>query len=529
MLRVSTVKQDLTPQREAVLAAARKEYKESEIVIVQGKESAIKLAEMERQTLNELKSVVEQYPSIECVYFFSVDRLARRVSVVMSIKEWADSKQINLVFLNPYPFSTWFKSTEGIWKKNDISDVYLMFLAFGAKMEMEIKQERFAAAKALNKQLNKPTNMILYGYKTDADKNLMLHPQHAKVIRWIFDSYLKKNLSTREIYEEGVELGYWENRQENTSKSNHIRNILINYCYAGGENKGGLRYPPIVNKEDVDAAIELMHTKKVMPKNNNRADYLCKGILKDETSGYTLRAKKWHCRYSILQNIDNAFGVNMNVADTLIWRTAMEVKWNLITHADSTQKEKIEAELNNIEDKILNLKDYIEKNIQPKYTKAYDAYVNGKGRITQDMYNNTISNLDAEHKQFTQKVEALEKRQIELLAVYNELMHKEKRDVSIYSIKEISDDKQRLEIIKECITNMTVKALGHKQYIFKVHHKLATSPTMYLYVNKGQTTHLYLINGEFDIDNIKQALEECKLIDITDEIEYRHVRGKDAK
>ena len=205
-LRVSSIRQDLTAQREAVLAAAKKEYKASEIIEVQGKESAIKLDEMERQTLNEMKDVVEQYPSIECIYFFSVDRLARRVSIVMSIKEWADTRQINLVFLNPYPFSTWFKSTDGVWKKNEISDVYLMFLSFGAKMEMQIKGERFAAAKALNKEQNKPNGKILYGYTKDENKNLIFDKKEAKAVRWVFDSYLKKGMSTVEIFDEGVEL-----------------------------------------------------------------------------------------------------------------------------------------------------------------------------------------------------------------------------------------------------------------------------------------------------------------------------------
>jgi hypothetical protein len=47
-LRVSSLKQDLTAQKEAVVSAAKKEYKDSEIIVVQGKESAIKLDEMER-------------------------------------------------------------------------------------------------------------------------------------------------------------------------------------------------------------------------------------------------------------------------------------------------------------------------------------------------------------------------------------------------------------------------------------------------------------------------------------------------
>ena len=97
--RVSSYRQDLEYQRNEVKTEALKNYKLSEIIEVTGKESAIKLSEEQRQTLNEMKSIVEDNPTIDSIYFFAVDRLARRVSVVMSIKEWADDHNINLVFL----------------------------------------------------------------------------------------------------------------------------------------------------------------------------------------------------------------------------------------------------------------------------------------------------------------------------------------------------------------------------------------------------------------------------------------------
>ena len=39
-------------------------YKENEIIIVKGKESAIKLREEERQTLNEMKQLISEHKSI---------------------------------------------------------------------------------------------------------------------------------------------------------------------------------------------------------------------------------------------------------------------------------------------------------------------------------------------------------------------------------------------------------------------------------------------------------------------------------
>ncbi len=250
--RVSSYRQDLEYQKDIIKKAALKEYDESEIVEVDGKESAIKLDEMERQTLNEMKSIVELHPTIESIYFFAVDRLARKVSVVMSIKEWADARKINLVFLNPYPFNTWFKSTDDVWKKNEISDIYLMFLSFGASMEMQIKGERFAAAKEVLKAKNQPTGKMLYGYTTDEKNDVIADPVKGAVIKWMFDCYLYKGMSTTKIYEEGVEKGYWGELKSRSSRSNRIRQYLSNYAYAGLKTDRELIYPAIVKKEDVD-------------------------------------------------------------------------------------------------------------------------------------------------------------------------------------------------------------------------------------------------------------------------------------
>ena len=72
-LRVSSIQQDLEAQRIAVLSEIKKDgYKPNEVEIVSAKESAIKLDEMQRQTLNEMKSLIEKYDSIKDVYFFAI-------------------------------------------------------------------------------------------------------------------------------------------------------------------------------------------------------------------------------------------------------------------------------------------------------------------------------------------------------------------------------------------------------------------------------------------------------------------------
>lgn len=525
--RVSSLRQDLTAQMVAVKTAALKEYKESEIIEVSGKESAIKLDIEERQTLNEMKSLVDENPYIESIYFFAVDRLSRRVSVVISIKEWADERQINLVFLNPYPFSTWFRNTDGKWKKNEISDIYLMFLGYGAKMEMEIKGDRFATAKKWLRENNKVTGKLLYGYKADDKKNIAIDLEKAKVIRWCFDCYLKKGMSTTEIFLEGVELGYWKNLSSRTSKANKVRVYLKNYAYAGIPQKGGVVYPQIIGIEEVDEAIKLMNKKVNKPtKSLMKNIYYCKGILRDEETNTCLIVDRNHVRYKAT-NAKHLYGINLNVCDSLLWATAFEAKWNLMSANDSSQKKEAQIQMEEIANKITNIHNYIDKELSPKFTKAYEAYINSRGRITLEQYNETIDALEKEQKKTESKINALEKRETELSNLLIELSRKEKRDVSIYTIRDIKDDKHRMEIINECITNMTITKKNSKMYIIKVSSVMVTSPNVYIHIHNSPTkTYTYWVVGKVDFDNLDiiKEIKEQTIIDISSEIEIRYKR-----
>ena len=179
--RVSTTAQDLKPQLDAVKRQIIADgYKESEIAEVKGKESAIKLKEEERQTLNEMKQLISDYPTIEAVYFFAVDRLARRMSVVMSVKEWADENNIILVFLNPQPMYTFIRNEKGELIKNDLTDLLLAMLSYGAMMEMRIKQERFKTSKESLRAAGKVSvGKPMYGYYKAADKSIQINDDEA--------------------------------------------------------------------------------------------------------------------------------------------------------------------------------------------------------------------------------------------------------------------------------------------------------------------------------------------------------------
>ena len=101
--RVSTEGQDLTQQTDEVLREVHKDgYTDSNIIIIEDKESAIKLSEEERHGLNMMKDHINNNPNIKCVYIYELSRLSRRQLVLFSIRDFLVERKIQLICLKPY-------------------------------------------------------------------------------------------------------------------------------------------------------------------------------------------------------------------------------------------------------------------------------------------------------------------------------------------------------------------------------------------------------------------------------------------
>lgn len=101
--RVSSIQQDLTQQTEEVLKEVYKDgYSDENIIIIEDKESAIKLSEEERMGLNKIKEYINNDPTIETVYLYELSRLSRRQLVLFSIRDYLVERHIQLICLKPY-------------------------------------------------------------------------------------------------------------------------------------------------------------------------------------------------------------------------------------------------------------------------------------------------------------------------------------------------------------------------------------------------------------------------------------------
>lgn len=479
--RVSTIAQDLQPQLDAVKRQIiADEYKESEIVVVKGKESAIKLKEEQRQTLNEMKQLIDEYPSIEAVYFFAVDRLARRMSVVMSIKEWADERKINLVFLNPQPMYTFKRNEKGELVKNELTDLLLAMLSYGAMMEMRIKQERFKTSKDRLKAAGKVyVGKPMYGYYKAADKTIQKNDEEAKVISDLFYDYLNTSTSLKLLHEDYVAKGRLPNIKGGPARIQHLFEEL---GYSGRNQN--IKYPAIVTPEIQDAVIEKMKLNKSQPKNTHKNIFLAKGLLFDSATNCTMTGSGNRGVYRT--HVGKLEVVNVNAVDSILWYCAIKYKSFQLANKQIDLSDDYKKEISSNEARIETLIQKLEANSKNQKLALKKLLA---GKVSEEAYNLTADDLVKEEKELetfitqaqnniTRIKKLLEVDTIESLA--------DKQS----NLEEITDDVHRQEIIKETIGKAIMQRVSGTEKIITIipkhRYRIETGvPTKYI-IKRGQ-------------------------------------------
>lgn len=285
--RVSSKGQSLKDQKNAVMKAALQwGYKDDEIIEVEGKESAVKLEEEKRETINEMKEYIDEYPTVESIFFFGVDRLARRVRVVVDVVDDLTKKDINCVFLNPTLIHT-IDIINGEKRINSIAHLVLMFLGYAAEMEAKMFKARVANSKNILRQKGRIANgKPIFGYYAKEDNSIGIKEDEAHLVRRIFNRYAEDNCSINMIYkelstdEEVTEITDYFRNGLKTTIYGRIRSILINKSYSGRPDRRNKRkysptYPSIVDVELQDKCIAILNKNKSTSKKETKKHLLC--------------------------------------------------------------------------------------------------------------------------------------------------------------------------------------------------------------------------------------------------------------
>lgn len=512
LIRVSTQHQSLTEQRDKVVATAIADgYSKSEIAVVEGKESAIKLKEEQRETLNEMKNIIEENPSIESVYVFAIDRLARRVSVVLSVKDYLLERGINLVFINPHKMGTMRKDEKtGKMVEDELTKLLLMLLSYGAEMEMSIKKARFATARdALKAQGKIATGVALYGYYRASDGKATIKEEEAECVRDVFNIYANENISLQGLFKRMVAMGKWENNVTPMAMSTRVRNIITNMAYSGGTPTQRLKgkgertevYPAIVSEELQQKALAKLQTNAKKPKTTSKHLYFGKGLVKFEMESgkqYAMAPVRRNVNYAIMNGIVKA-GVNLNIIDSILWDEAVTLKrHHMNVDVKQTRETYIETIAQNKE-QIAAIQPKLDV-IKERQAKAFQMLM--KGKVSEDIYDATMKDIANDEQTYSKQIAKLETANKHMQTMLEEMT-----DATILesNLAQITDDEERVKIINQVIEMVIVRKVEQAdkrafKYTIEVVPKDVLKPFYtphhFIYWASGGIFNLYLdLNG----------------------------------
>ena len=349
LVRVSTTVQELKEQEREVYELAIKDgYKDEDIIPICEKESAIKLKEEERLGLNRLKEVVES-EDVRDVYIWEVSRLARTKKVLFSMEEYFVTRKIQVTFKAP----NFFRLLKADGTLDEGADMIFTIYAQMAESEMRTKKERFKRSKdARRKQGYFTGGFVLYGYKVDDDKKLVINEEEADVVKLIYTMYLSGKYSYRSLAKEIQAMGYFADKTFTTAQT-AIKKILCNTAYAGLPSADGSYtklktegniYPALVTTDMIERCKKIAEGNIILPKKKYSTVYFGKGILRCPDCGKVMIAVKsrnfYHCTKCGNKNI-----ININMVDSALWLCASPLYVEKMAKKDEGQKEYYETQI----------------------------------------------------------------------------------------------------------------------------------------------------------------------------------------
>lgn len=311
LARVSTWGQDVEQQTQVIKNEAIKDgYDDKDIIIIEDHESAIKLSEEERQGLNKMKAAIQNDSSIDCVYVYEISRISRQTKIVFSIRDWLIERSIQLIILKPY-----VKVLNPDGTLSETSIIFFSIFAGMAENEMYIKKSRMSRGREKAKAMGRHAGgQMPFGYTTDKNHIFHVDEAQAKVIKWIFESYVG-GMSMRRIAKELIDQGVFKSTFLTTVQN--VNNIIHRDWYCGRK----LGRPQIISVELYEKAQEICR-RQVLYSNKIENQRICKGLLFDKNNGFRLSINTHSNVY--YSKRAKGIAISFKVIEPLIWKFAVK-------------------------------------------------------------------------------------------------------------------------------------------------------------------------------------------------------------
>lgn len=456
--RVSSLKQDLVQQTDEVLKAVRNNgFKEKDIIIIEDKESAIKLSEEERRGLNEMKRVINNDPTVKYVYIYELSRLSRKQLVLFSIRDFLVEKKVQLVCLKPY-----FELLDCNGNVSPTGSLVFSIFSSMSEQEMILKKERMMRGRKHNLMLGKSAGgRPPFGYTTDKDKKYILHPTNSKIINRIFNDYAYNNISIRRLCKELLEEGLFPNTRFLTLMTDINHWLKLEY-YTGCD-----KFPQIISKKVFDDAQKSLVRNKNVKQHRTSTHFLLKGMLRDRRTRLLLSVNSasdlyYSKRYS-------GVSVSRKNIEPLIWGLAKSLYDEYYMNKDKLQKA-IEKEQMNISKKIDVLKEK-EKTISTQIDNVEERMIFGK--LSKQRGEDLLFKLSEERSEIENRI----------LDLNNMTIAKEYQKFELFLYDNVNEDamsdEEKTDIIRKVIQNVFISRESRTVLNAKVYNKL--NDDVYIY------------------------------------------------
>lgn len=445
--RVSTQHQTLESQiDELKLEAKRMGYEEDEMLLIDFKESAVKLDIEERKGIQALKTSIENDSSIDCVIVYEISRISRQPKMLYEIRDWLISKNVQLICLRPYM---------RLLEDGKLSQTAsILFSLFGSMAESEgfIRKERMTRGKKHKQALGgyiggKP----LFGYTFINDK-LTIDYREAEIVKKIFDMY-EKGLSAQSIALELMQTGELKHDKIRNA-TQLILNIIIRGEYCGEKSpKTAYNYPAIINKAQFVKCREIAKNKR---KEHTKTKKICllKKLLRCEDNGYLLSPNIANNKYK-MYTAEHAMNmtIRIDLIDNLAWEVVKE-------HSKKKENEDNYVIMTNLQNESAILLRKVQQ-AQRKINELLSQIDRIESRIIEGKMSEIKGDqmIDEKRKEIEEQQQLFDENNY-LYAKKQEMIYEGtyKKDIDT-----VLTDKEKQEFIRKTIEKVMVKKTGEKR------------------------------------------------------------------
>lgn len=433
--RCSTDKQEVESQlQETKLYAISLGYNENDFIYISSVgASAVKLNELYKQTINQLKNYILS-GEINAVICWHLNRLCRNDIIAMELKELFIDNRVQLHIKEP---NINLLNIDGT-VNSGAELCFSLFATMNKQNAIEIKQKTLRGKKHKASQGLYIGGGVPLGYKVDNDI-IVIDEEKRFVIELMFQLFID-GFSSRKIVTELI-----ERRLVDSITQAGVLRVLKNSKYYDGT------LPPIIDKDTFDKVQLLISDKNTVK--GNKHYFFCATKIKCDCGFsymYSLNDNNYLCHHNkriLNKNIKHNPSVLIPILDGIVFSLVKEkVDKELKRNAEKNRKDLV-IKIDSLLQKSLKYATDIDK-FKTKYDKLNDMYIDG-----------VLSKNDFEIKRK------------QLIIKENELKEKEyKNKLELDRLTDIFSDKSEYSVFDTNNSIEVQRVIQQHIHLIKVHH-----------------------------------------------------------